>query len=252
MTEIGSIGMLNGKAAIVTGAGAGIGKAIAEVFIREGARVLVVDFSGAQNAVAEALGPNAIPFQADLSKDAEIAAMFDKALAEFGRLDVLVNNAGTVGGERFQPGMDDYDKFTELNLRGVLCACRLGVEAMIPTGGGSIINLSSVSSLNTEKRTSIVYAAAKSGVNSITKSMAVHYGPKGIRVNAVAPGFTDSFSAQARPEEYVKAIQAIPPLKRTARPDEQAEVVAFLASDRASYVSGVVIPVDGGWSAQLM
>jgi NAD(P)-dependent dehydrogenase (short-subunit alcohol dehydrogenase family) len=249
--EVVPIGMLDGKVTVVTGAGAGIGKAIAEVFIREGAKVLVVDFSGQQDAVAQQLGPNAEPFQADIGKEEDIEAMFAHAVKVFGRVDGLVNNAGTVGGVNLDHTPEDYDKFTSVNLRGVLFCCKHGMRAMLKTGGGSIVNVSSVSSLNTERRTAIVYAAAKSGVNSITKSLAFHYGPDGIRVNAIAPGYTDSFSAKNRPAEYLKAISEIPPLRRVGRPEEQAEVAAFLISDRASYVTGTIIPVDGGWSAQL-
>jgi NAD(P)-dependent dehydrogenase (short-subunit alcohol dehydrogenase family) len=215
VANIPSADLLVGKCAIVTGAGTGIGKAIARVFVREGAKVLAVDFNEA--AVIEAAAEiGATPFYADVSREADVEAMFARALELFGRVDAVVNNAGTV-----------Y------------------------SAGGSIVNLSSVASLNTEGRTPYAYGAAKAAVNSLTKALAVRHGEKGIRVNAIAPGFTHSATNLRAPPEIMAEMDAKAALGRGADPEEQAQVAAFLASDRASYVTGAIIPVDGAWSAKL-
>ena len=245
------IGLLNGKVAVITGAGAGVGKGIARVFAREGAKVLAVDFSGAQNDTAAELGPNVVPFQADLSDERDIEAMFAQALNVFGCVDALVNNAGTIGGLRPEISDAEYDQMTSINLRGVLLSCKYGIQTMLKNGGGAIVNLSSASSLNTESMASLVYAAAKAGVNSITKSLAVQYGPQGIRVNAIAPGYTETERTRDAPAEHKIKSASKAALGRQAQPEEQGEVAAFLVSDRASFVTGVIIPVDGGWTAKL-
>jgi NAD(P)-dependent dehydrogenase (short-subunit alcohol dehydrogenase family) len=244
-----AIGLLDGKVAVITGAGAGVGKGIARVFAREGAKVLAVDFSGAQNGLSAEFGPAVVPFQADVSSERDIEAMFAHALQVFGRVDALVNNAGTVGGVQPEIAVEEYEKMTAVNLRGLLLCCKHGIRAMLRSGGGAIVNVSSVASLNTEAAASLVYSAAKAGVNSVTKSLAVHYGTQGIRVNAIAPGFTET--ERTRSPEWRRRTETKAALGRAAQPEEQGEVAAFLVSDRASYVTGAIIPVDGGWSARL-
>jgi NAD(P)-dependent dehydrogenase (short-subunit alcohol dehydrogenase family) len=241
--------LLDGKVAVITGAGAGVGKGIARVFAREGAKVLAVDFSGAQNGTAADLGAGVVPFQADVSSEREIEAMFARALQIFGRVDALVNNAGTVGGVQPEVTIEEYEKMTAVNLRGLLLCCKHGMRAMLRSGGGAIVNVSSAASLNTESSASLVYSAAKAGVNSVTKSLAVQYGAQGVRVNAIAPGFTET--ERTRAPEWKRRTETKGALGRSAQPQEQGEVAAFLASDRASFVTGVIIPVDGGWSARL-
>jgi NAD(P)-dependent dehydrogenase (short-subunit alcohol dehydrogenase family) len=243
--------VLDGKVAVITGAGAGVGKGIARVFAREGAKVLAVDFSGAQNGVAAELGATVVPFQADVGSERDIEAMFAHALQLFGRVDALVNNAGTPGGVQPEFTIEEYEKMTAVNLRGLILCCKHGIRAMLRGGGGAIVNVSSTASLNTEAAASVVYAAAKAGVNSVTKSFAVQYGPQGIRVNAIAPGFTETERTRNLPPEWKRQKQAKSALGRIAQPEEQGEVAAFLASDRASFVTGTIIPVDGGWSARL-
>jgi NAD(P)-dependent dehydrogenase (short-subunit alcohol dehydrogenase family) len=244
--------LLGGKCAIVTGAGTGIGRAIARVFHREGARVLAVDFSGAQNTLPDELGEGVIPFHADVTLERDVEAMFEKAMEAFGRVDSLVNNAGTVFSRQPELSTEYYADFTQTNLLGVMLCCKHAVRVMAASGGGSIINVSSVASLNTESRTALAYAAAKAGVNSITKTLAVRHGAQGIRVNAIAPGFTHSDTNLQMPPEMMTEMDQKAALGRGAEPEEQAQVVAFLASDRASFVSGAIIPVDGAWSARMV
>jgi NAD(P)-dependent dehydrogenase (short-subunit alcohol dehydrogenase family) len=246
-----SIGLLAGKVALITGAGAGIAKASAKVFVREGAQVLAVDFSGAEKDTAAELGPAVVAFHADLSREEEIEAMFATALRAFGRVDAVLNVAGTLGGRSAEVTAEEYELMTAVNLRGMLLSCKHAVRAMLRTGGGAIVNFSSVGALNAEDRASIVYSAAKAGVHSLTKAFAVEYGAKGIRANVIAPGFTLTEKTRTASPEVLHEMSAKAALRRAARADEQAEVAAFLASDRASFITGAIIPVDGGWSARL-
>jgi NAD(P)-dependent dehydrogenase (short-subunit alcohol dehydrogenase family) len=222
-----------------------------QVFVREGAKVLAVDISGAQNAVAAEIGADVVPFHADVGREDEIEAMFARALDVFGRVDALLNVAGTLLNLQPEVTVEEYDNMTAVNLRGVLLCCKHGVKAMVAGGGGSIVNVTSVGALNAEEIASIPYSAAKAGVHSITKSYAIQYGPQGIRVNALASGFAKTERMRGVSPEVRDYMNGKAALGRAAEPREHAEVAAFLASDRASFITGAVIPVDGGWSARL-
>lgn len=246
------MGTLDGKVAVITGAGSGMGKASARIFAREGARVLAADISGAENETAAEIGDAVVPCRCDVSKEADVEAMIARAVAEFGRVDAVLNVAGIgTGGLIADVRMEDYDRVMDVDLRGVLLGMKHGIRAMLERGGGSIINWSSVGGLSAVPFGTSVYSAAKAGVISVTKSAAAEYGPKGIRANVICPGFILSEIMGASGAESVPGMAKKAPLKRAGAPAEVAEVAAFLASDRASYVSGAVIPVDGGWSACL-
>jgi NAD(P)-dependent dehydrogenase (short-subunit alcohol dehydrogenase family) len=244
-------GTLDGKVAVITGAGQGLGKAMAQVFVREGARVLAVDISGAQNTVAAEIGADVVPFHADVGREDEIKAMFAHALDVFGRVDALLNVAGTLLNLQPEVTVEEYENMTAVNLRGVLLCCKHGIKAMLPGGGGSIVNVTSVGALNAEEIASIPYSAAKAGVHSVTKSYAIQYGAQRIRVNALASGFAKTERMRGVSPEVLAYMNGKASLGRAAEPGEHAEVAAFLASDRASFITGAVIPVDGGWSARL-
>lgn len=244
-------GLLAGKCAIVTGTAMGLGRAIAEVFVREGAKVLAVDIDEAVKKAAARIGPEATPFLADVSKEEQVEAMFAKALELFGRVDVIVNNAGTIMSGQADLSEAAYREYTDTNFLGVVLCTNHAVKTMTEGGGGSIINVSSVGSLNTEDRAGIIYSAAKAAVNSLTKAVAVKYGKHGIRANVLAPGFTHTEKTRNADRAVIAPMEEKSALGRAGEPEEQAQVVAFLASDRASYLTGTVIPVDGGWSARM-
>ena len=245
------VGLLDGKAAVITGAGSGMAKASTMLFAREGAKVLAADISGAEKDTAAEAGDAVVPFHADVTDESDVEAMIERAVSEFGRLDVLCNVAGIgTGAFAADVTMDDYDRTLDVDLRGVVLGMKHGIRAMLETGGGSIVNWSSIGGLNASPATS-VYSAAKAGVIAVTKVAAVEYGSKGIRVNAICPGFILTEIMGAAGLETFPEITKKAAMRRAGQPDEVAEVAAFLASDRASFVTGAAIPVDGGWVAQI-
>jgi NAD(P)-dependent dehydrogenase (short-subunit alcohol dehydrogenase family) len=245
------MGILRDKVVLVTGAGSGIGKQATKVCVREGAAVVAVDYTGAEKDIAAELGAKVLPVHCDVARDDEVAALFETVRSAFGRVDAVMNVAGTHG--RRPPEVltvDEFDKMTAVNLRGVLLITQHAVPLMIAGGGGAFVNVSAIASVNVERRTSFMYASAKSGVNALTKAVAVEFGPQGVRANAIAPGFTfTEFMGEETPISREMSAKAA--LGRAGTPQELAEVAAFLASDRAAFVTGVVLPVDGGWSARL-
>lgn len=246
------MGLLDGKVAVITGAGSGMAKASTRVFVREGAKVVAADISGAEKDTAAEVGGDVLPVHCDVTREADVEATFKAALDAFGRVDAVLNVAGIGGpGSIHQLDVAEHQKIFDVNLTGVLLGMKHGIRAMLGTGGGAIVNWSSIGGLNASTFGTASYSASKAGVIAVTKAGAVEYGPKGIRVNAICPGFilTEIMGAAGRehfPEMFEKAA-----LGRAGEPPEVAEVAAFLASDRASFVSGAIIPVDGGWSAKL-
>jgi NAD(P)-dependent dehydrogenase (short-subunit alcohol dehydrogenase family) len=244
------MGLLNGKIAVVTGAGSGIGRASVEIFVREGAKVVAADVSGAEKDTAAKLGKNVLPVHCDVTKEADVESMVQTAVKEFGRLDALFNVAGIADAALLADvTMEQYDKLMNIDLRGTFLGTKHAILAMLEKGG-AIVNCSSVGGLNAAPVTS-VYSAAKAGVISFSKSAAIEYGGRGIRVNCVCPGFIMNTGMTAGAEEHMPDLLNKASLDRGGQAHEVAEVVAFLLSDRASFVNGAIIPIDGGWSAKL-
>jgi NAD(P)-dependent dehydrogenase (short-subunit alcohol dehydrogenase family) len=248
------MGSLDGKVAVITGAGSGMAKASVKVFAREGARVVAGDISGAEQATADevnAAGGEVVPVHCDVTKEADIEALVRTAVDRFGRLDVMLNVAGIAEGRLVEDITENhYRRTLDVDLFGVLFGMKHAVRAMLEHGeGGAIVNWSSLGGLGGSSHTS-VYNAAKHGVIGATKCAAIEYGPKGIRVNCVCPGFIHTEIMGAHPE-YTPGILEKAALGRGGQAHEVAEVAAFLASDKASFVTGAIIPVDGGWAAKL-
>lgn len=241
---------LKDKVCIVTGAAQGIGLATALKFAREGAIVAVCDMRAGpvHEAVAQcrALGARAEGYVVDVTDRGAIDAMVAAVGEAFGRIDVLVNNAGITKDARLQKmTLDQFDAVIDVNLRGVFHASQAVVDIMVAQGSGAILNASSVVGIyGNFGQTN--YAASKFGVIGFTKTWSRELGPKGVRVNAVAPGFIETPILTSIPDKVLDHMRDQVPLKRLGRPEEIANVYAFLASDEASYVNGAVIEVSGG------
>jgi 3-oxoacyl-[acyl-carrier protein] reductase len=240
------------KVSLITGAAQGIGLATARKFAAEGAIVVVCDVSqaGVDDAVAQcrALGATAEGFVMDVTQRTMVDAVIAAVVAQFGRIDVLVNNAGITQDARLQKmTLEQFDRVIDVNLRGVFHCAQAVADVMVAQGSGVILNASSVVGIyGNFGQTN--YAASKFGLIGFTKTWSRELGPKGVRVNAVAPGFISTPMVDAMPEKVLQELQAKVPLKRLGKPEEIANVYAFLASDEASYINGAVIEVSGGMS----
>jgi 3-oxoacyl-[acyl-carrier protein] reductase len=241
---------LKNKISIITGAAQGIGLATARKFAQEGAIVIVCDLKqeAVDAAVAElrAAGAQAEGFVVDVTDRAQVDAMAAAVKAKFGRIDSLVNNAGITLDARLQKMTEaQFDKVIDVNLKGSYNCAQAVVDTMVEQGGGSITNASSVVGIYGNFGQSN-YAASKFGVIGLAKTWARELGPKGIRCNAVAPGFIATPILHTIPDKVMAQMTDRVPMKRLGRPEEIASVYAFLASDDASYVNGAVIEVAGG------
>ena len=241
---------LKNKVSIITGAAQGIGLATALKFAREGAIVVLCDLrqSSVDEAVASctSAGGQAFGHVVDVTDRPSVDAMVAAVLARHGRIDVLVNNAGITQDARLQKmSLAQFDAVIDVNLRGVFHCAQAVAGTMVEQGSGVILNASSVVGIyGNYGQTN--YAATKAGVIGFTKTWSRELGPKGVRVNAVAPGFVETPILHTIPEKVLQTMRNEVPMKRLGRPDEIASVYAFLASDEASYVNGAVIEVGGG------
>ena len=243
-------GRLQGKTAVVTGAGAGIGRAITERFCEEGARVLAVDLSGKQNALAESLGPACIPFQADVSRGEEVQALFEAAREHFGKLDILCNNAGIKGHLALTEDYTEehFDQVWNINGRSIYLGMHYGLPLLRASGGGSIINLGSMASVVAASHM-IAYCAAKGAIRMMTKVTAVEYASQGIRANCICPGTIASELLSRLPQRTIQHMVDNSPMGRLGQPEEVAALALFLASDESSFITGAEVMIDGGITA---
>jgi NAD(P)-dependent dehydrogenase (short-subunit alcohol dehydrogenase family) len=241
---------LGGKVAIVTGAGSGMGRAAAQVFARHGAKVVAADISGAEQRTAAGIGDAALPFHCDVSEEAEVEALIAATIKTFGKVDAMLNVAGfALRSLLADADMANYDKMLDTDLRGVVHGTKHALRAMSKSGG-VIINWASTAGFGASPGWAI-YAAAKAGVIAITKGAAVEYGHLGIRTNVICPGPIYTEAMAAIPPERAAEMAENLPAGRVGQPEEVAELAAFLASDRAPFINGAVIAIDGGQSCQL-
>jgi len=257
---------LAGKVAIVTGAGSGIGRAGALLMAKEGAKVAVVDISvkGGQETVQSIRksGGEAVFIEANVTKESEVRSMVEQVISKYGHIDILYNNAGGWQRELRDTVIDntseEWDRLINLNLRSTFLCCKYVVPEMVKAGKGSVINTSSNAGFMNSPRVE-AYGAAKAAIIELTKSMCMDYGPTGIRVNVIAPGevVTPQWNATydlMTPDQKKKTLDFMVnciPIGRFAQPEDVAKVVLFLASDESAYLSGVMIPIDGGTTAGL-
>ena len=254
------MGRVDGKACVVTGAGSGIGKAIAERLAEEGGKVLCVDLNGeAVAAVVEGIrkaGGVATAVTADVSDRLQVDAFITQCVAEYGYIDVLVNNAGVnIPGVFHEVPDTVIDKTLDVNVKGVMYGCRAAIPHMLKSGKGAIVNISSVNGLVSEPFLA-VYSASKGAVVMLTRGIALDYAKQGIRCNAICPGWVDTPINYAHAEmlgglqKVYDSIDSFQPIGRPGEPREIAHLALFLASDEASFLTGSIIAADGGMTAQ--
>lgn len=242
---------LQGKTAIVTGGGRGIGRAICLEFAAQGAN-LVINYAGNSEAAektaadCEALGAKAAIIKADVSKSEEVDAIFALAVEEFGRVDILVNNAGVTKDKLIMAmSEEDFDKVVDTNLKGAFLCMKAASKLMMKQRSGRIINMSSVVGVRGNAG-QVNYAASKAGIIGMTKSLAKELAGRNVTVNAIAPGFIDTDMTAVLSDKVKEAILGDIPMKKLGKPEDIAKTAAFFAQDEAGYITGQVICVDGG------
>ncbi|MGA4518604.1 3-oxoacyl-ACP reductase FabG [Solibacillus silvestris] len=238
---------LANKVAIITGGAGGIGLAAVKRFLEEGAKVAIVDYDKQQGEKMEAeLGENVAFFAVDVSKLADVKEMVEQVVDRFGKIDILINNAGiTRDATLVKMSEEDFEKVIQINLNGVYYCTQAVAPHMIAQGSGKIISTSSVSGVyGNFGQTN--YAATKAAIIGMTKTWAKELGRKGINVNAVAPGFTATPMVEKMPEKVLQQMEGITSLQRLGKSEDIANAYLFLASDEASYITGHVLQVDGG------
>ena len=247
---------MKGKSVVISGAALGIGRATAVKLAAEGAGLVIQDIQPEPLLTfRDELRGRGTPVEAvvgDVAKEADCQAMIRTAVETYGRVDVVVANAGVIQlGDVLESTLEDWERILAIDGRGMFLTCKYAIEAMLKTGGGSIVCVSSISGLAGQSRQS-TYGPAKFVATGITKHLAIEWAQRGIRVNAVAPGTINTERVKRFPEEpggieYIDAIKKAHPMGRIGEPEEVANAILFLASDEASFVTGAVLPVDGGY-----
>jgi NAD(P)-dependent dehydrogenase (short-subunit alcohol dehydrogenase family) len=249
------MGRLEGRSCVITGAANGIGLATAELFAREGARLVLADIDAPGLAKLRAELTDAETVTGDVSQPADARRMITAAVERYGRLDVLVANAGVIPLLNILDATpEDWDHVMSVDGRGMFLTCKYAIEAMSATGGGSIVCLSSISGMAGQQGQA-TYGPAKFIASGLTMHLAVEWAARGIRVNAVAPGTIRTERVRRLPQEpggpeYLAAIEKMHPMGRLGEPGEVAAAILFLASEEASFITGAILPVDGGYLAQ--
>lgn len=243
---------LKDKVAIVTGGASGIGYACCENFLNHGAKVVMADWNENVQAIADKFqNENIIGIRVDVSNEEEVKSLIDKTIEKYGKLDIMVANAGI--GSRYaahEETMEEWNKVLGVNLTGVFLCCKYSILRFLEQKtGGSIINMASILGL-VGNPNAFAYCATKGAIVSITRSMAIAYAKQNIRVNAIAPGYVETPILTGITEEGREFLKQAHPIGRLGRPEEIASAVNFLASDESSFLTGATIPVDGGYVSQ--
>lgn len=243
--------MFNEKVAIITGGASGIGLATAKKLLNEGAKVVLVDWNQDVSDIAKNLGKNCIGIRCDVSCDTNVQETISKIMEKFGHIDYLVANAGIGGGpnKAHEVSIDEWNKVIGVNQTGIFLMNKYVISEMLKNGKGAIVNTSSMYGL-VGTTTSFAYSASKGAINQMTRSLALTYAHDNIRVNAIAPGYVDTPILVSVPKEMKDAMANQLPIGRLGKDVEIASLICYLLSDEASFITGAIISIDGGFTAQ--
>lgn len=243
--------MFNEKVAIITGGASGIGLATAKKLLSEGANVVLVDWNQDVSDIAKSLSNNCIGIRCDVSSDTDVQKCVNEVIEKFGHIDYLVANAGIGGGpnKAHEVSVDEWNKVIGVNQTGIFLMNKYVIGEMLKTGGGAIVNTSSMYGL-VGTTMSFAYSASKGAINQMTRSLALTYARNNIRVNAVAPGYVDTPILALVPDEAKNAMANQLPIGRLGKDVEIASLICYLLSDEATFITGAIVPIDGGFTAQ--
>ena len=242
--------MFDNKVAVITGGASGIGLATAKKLLSEGAKVVLVDWNEDVGNIAKTLNNDAIGIRCDVSSDTDVQKCVNEVIEKFGRIDLLVANAGIGGGpnKAHEVSVDEWNKVIGVNQTGVFLMNKYVISEMLKTGGGAIVNTSSMYGL-VGTTMSFAYSASKGAINQMTRSLALTYARDNIRVNAVAPGYVDTPILAEVPKDMKDAMANQLPVGRLGKDTEIANLICYLLSDDATFITGAIVPIDGGFTA---
>ena len=242
--------MFNGKVAVITGGASGIGLATAKKLLSEGAKVVLVDWNEDVSDIAKTLNNNAVGINCDVSSDKDVQKCVNEVIEKFGHIDFLVANAGIGGGpnKAHEVSVDEWNKVIGVNQTGIFLMNKYVISEMLKNGGGAIVNTSSMYGL-VGTTMSFAYSASKGAINQMTRSLALTYARDNIRVNAVAPGYVDTPILAEVPKEAKDAMANQLPVGRLGKDTEIANLICYLLSDDAAFITGAIVPIDGGFTA---
>lgn len=243
--------MFNEKVAVITGGASGIGLATAKKLLGEGSNVVLVDWNQDVSDIAKSLSNNCIGIRCDVSSDTDVQKCVNEVIEKFGHIDYLVANAGIGGGpnKAHEVSVDEWNKVIGVNQTGIFLMNKYVIGEMLKTGGGAIVNTSSMYGL-VGTTMSFTYSASKGAINQMTRSLALTYARDNIRVNAIAPGYVDTPILASVPKEMKDAMANQLPVGRLGEDTEIANLICYLLSDNATFITGAIVPIDGGFTAQ--
>ena len=243
--------MFNEKVAVITGGASGIGLATAKKLLGEGSNVVLVDWNQDVSDIAKSLSNNCIGIRCDVSSDTDVQKCVNEVIEKFGHIDYLVANAGIGGGpnKAHEVSVDEWNKVIGVNQTGIFLMNKYAIGEMLKTGGGAIVNTSSMYGL-VGTTMSFAYSASKGAINQMTRSLALTYARDNIRVNAIAPGYVDTPILASVPKEMKDAMANQLPVGRLGEDTEIANLICYLLSDNATFITGAIVPIDGGFTAQ--